>query len=81
MKHTLFTAALFLGSLIAASAMAQAPSQDATPVQQTHKHHDPHKQAMHLSKKLGLSSDQTVKVEPILAQHQTQVMHSSRTRP
>ena len=31
---------------------------------------DPHQAAMHISKKLGLSADQTAKVEPILADRQ-----------
>ena len=35
--------------------------------------HDPHKAAMHLSKKLGLSADQTAKLEPILADRQQKV--------
>ncbi|GAA3762823.1 hypothetical protein [Terriglobus aquaticus] len=74
MKHALFTAALILGSLTSASAMAQAPAQDPAPAQQQRQmHHDPHRQAMHLSKKLGLSADQTAKLEPILAQHRDQV--------
>ena len=73
MKHLLFTAALILGSLTAASAMAQALAQDASPAQQHHRHHDPHKQAVHLSKKLGLSADQTAKLEPILSEQRDQV--------
>lgn len=74
MKHTFLTAALLFGSLTAVSAMAQAPVQDAAPMQQQHHmHHDPHKQAMHLSKKLGLSADQTAKLEPILAQRHDQM--------
>ncbi|WP_419806952.1 hypothetical protein [Terriglobus sp.] len=74
MKHVLFSAALILGSLTAASAMAQAPAQDAAPTQHRHMHHDPHKQAMHLGKRLGLSADQTAKVEPILAQRRDQML-------
>jgi periplasmic protein CpxP/Spy len=74
MKHALFTAALLFGSLTSASAMAQAPAQDTAPAQQQrHMHHDPHRQAMHLGKKLGLSADQTAKLEPIFAQHRDQV--------
>ena len=68
MKHTLLTAVLMLGSLNAASAMAEAPAQDTAPMQQRPMHHDPHKQAMHISKKLGLSPE-----EPILVQHRDQV--------
>ena len=73
MKHALLTSALILGSLTAASAMAQMPAQDATPTQQRHMHHDPHQQAMHLSKRLGLTADQTARLEPILAQRHDQV--------
>ena len=73
MKHALFTAALILGSLTSASAMAQAPAQDAAPTQQREMHHNPHRQAMHLGKKLGLSTDQTARLEPIFAQHRDQV--------
>lgn len=73
MKHTFLTAALILGSLTTISAAAQAPVQDAPPAQQRQMHHDPHKQAMHLSKRLGLSPDQTAKIEPILAQHRDQI--------
>ena len=73
MKHTVFCAALLLGSLSAASAMAQAPTPDATPMQH-HMQHDPHRQAGHLSKRLGLSADQTAKIEPILAQRRDQAM-------
>ncbi len=80
MKHTLFAAALILGSLTAASAMAQAPAQEATPTQQRQMHHDPHKQAMHMGRKLGLSADQTAKLEPILAQHRDQVQALQQNR-
>lgn len=73
MKHLCFTAALILGSLTAASAIAQSPVQDTAPVQQREMHHNPHRQAMHLSKVLGLSSDQTARLEPILAQRQDQI--------
>lgn len=71
MKRTLLAAVLTLGSLSAASTFAQAPAQDAAPMQQQ-RHHNPHKQAMHIGKKLGLSADQTARIEPILAQRDEQ---------
>ena len=74
MKHILLTAVLCLGSLSATAAIAQAPAQDAAPAQQRHMHRDPHRQAMHMSRKLGLSPDQTSRVEPILAKRRDGVM-------
>ncbi|ADV82168.1 hypothetical protein [Terriglobus saanensis] len=74
MKRTLLIAALAL-SLVGAAAIAQqtapAPQNDAPPAQHERHHSpNPHKMAMHLSKKLGLSPDQTAKLEPILADRQ-----------
>ncbi len=74
-------AAVLAFSLALAGAVFPATAQqngDTTTQAQEHggKHHrmhDPHKAAMHLSKKLGLSSDQTAKVEPILADRQQKV--------
>ena len=72
MKHILVTA-LVLGSLTASSAIAQSTVQpDATPMQQRHMQRDPHRQAIHISKRLGLNADQTAKLEPILTQHRDQ---------
>ena len=77
MKRTLLTAALAL-SLIGTAAIAQqttpAPQTDA-PAAQHERHHapDPHKMAMRMSKKLGLSPDQTAKIEPVLADRQQKV--------
>ena len=75
MKTTLLAAVLVLSSLTTVGAFAQAGDANSTP-QAMHAHHthDPHRQAMHLSKKLGLSADQTAKLEPILAQHRDQAM-------
>ncbi len=38
-----------------------------------HHSHDPHKAAIHMSKKLNLSADQTAKVEPILAAREQKI--------
>lgn len=52
----------------AAFAQSSAPSSTDAPVAaKPHHAPNPHKQAMHLSKRLGLTSDQTAKLEPILA--------------
>ena len=74
MKHTLLAAVLTLGSLTSGSAFAQAPgqTQDQTAPQHMHRTHNPHKEAMRMSKQLGLDPDQTAKVEPILAQRSDQ---------
>jgi len=77
MKRTLLTAALAF-SLVGTAAIAQqttpAPQNDA-PAAQQERHHapNPHKMAMRLSKKLGLSPDQTAKLEPVLADRQQKV--------
>jgi Spy/CpxP family protein refolding chaperone len=81
MKRTLLTSALAL-TLAATTAIAQQttqqPSSDATAQQPTgqyghHRGHDkmdPYKAAQHVGKKLGLSDDQTAKLEPIFADSQ-----------
>jgi len=73
MNRTLLTAALAL-SLVGTAAIAQqtapAPQNDAPAQHERHHSPDPHKMAMHMSKKLGLSPDQTAKLEPILADRQ-----------
>ena len=82
MKRTLLTSALAI-TLAATAAIAQQttqqPSGDAATQQPTgqYSHHhrghgkmDPHKAAQHVGKKLGLSDDQTAKLEPIFADSQ-----------
>lgn len=73
MKNICFAAVLALGSLTTLGVLAQAPVADDAP-QQPHHHrmHNPHKQAEHLGRKLGLSSDQTSRLEPILVQRREQ---------
>jgi Spy/CpxP family protein refolding chaperone len=84
MKRTLLTSALAI-TLAATAAIAQQttqqPSGDATAQQPTGRygHHrgqgkmDPHKAAQHVGKKLGLSDDQTAKLEPIFADSQQKI--------
>ncbi|RZU39986.1 hypothetical protein [Edaphobacter modestus] len=83
MKRLLLTSALAL-TLAAPAAFsqqpaAQQPANDATAQQPAandgHHHHsfDPHKAAQHLSKRLNLTSDQTAKLEPILATQQQKI--------
>jgi Spy/CpxP family protein refolding chaperone len=84
MKRTLLTSTLAL-TLAATAAFAQQatqPSGDATTQQPTGKygHHrgqgkmDPHKAALHVGKRLGLSDDQTAKLEPIFADSQQKML-------
>ena len=63
MNRILLSAALLL-SLAAPAAFAQAAG---VPAPMQHRAHNPHKAAMKMAKKLGLSQDQTGKLEPILA--------------
>jgi Spy/CpxP family protein refolding chaperone len=82
MKRLLLTSALAL-TLAAPAAFSQQPAaqsaNDATAQQPAandgHHHHsfDPHKAAQHLSKRLNLTSDQTAKLEPILATQQQKI--------
>jgi Spy/CpxP family protein refolding chaperone len=78
MKQIVLTSALLL-SFAGTAAFAQTA---APQTQATHKHHhrahDPHKTALKMGKKLGLSQDQTAKLEPILAERQ-QKMKALRT--
>jgi protein CpxP len=78
-------ATIVLGALLSAGVLlAQAPdgnqtaASNAPQVAQTQsgRHHrtmDPAKQAAHLGKKLGLSSDQVAQLQPILADRQQQM--------
>ena len=84
MKRILLHSALAL-SLATTAAFAQQPAQqplgDTTTQQPTgnYGHHrgngkmDPHKAAQHIGKRLGLSADQTAKLEPILADRQQKI--------
>lgn len=82
MKRNLVSAvlALTLATPFAGSvAFAQDPavqnqSQAATETGHGRHMHDPHRMAMHLSKELVLTADQTAKVEPILAERQQKMM-------
>lgn len=73
MNRMLLTAALGL-SMAATAAVAQQTDQapPAGQQQQTDhpRHHNPKKEAARMSKQLGLSEDQTAKLEPILADRQ-----------
>jgi Spy/CpxP family protein refolding chaperone len=75
MKHTLSLAALVLAvstlSIGATTAFAQQAS-DMTTATHAGKH-DPHKTAMKMSRKLGLSQEQTAKLEPILAERRSKM--------
>lgn len=68
MNRIVLTSALFL-SLTGATAFAQITAPQ-TPVQKHMHAPNPHKAALKMSKKLGLSQDQTTKLEPILAERQ-----------
>ncbi|RXH55920.1 hypothetical protein [Granulicella sibirica] len=81
MKRTILPAVLSLvltGSLAFAQTATQ-PQQTPSdaPQQQTAEHHghrhNPHKEAVRLSKKLNLTPDQTAKLEPILADRDQKV--------
>ena len=63
MNRTLLSAALLLSLAVPAAFAQAAPA----PVQDQHRTHNPHKAAMKMGRKLGLSQDQTAKLEPILA--------------
>jgi Spy/CpxP family protein refolding chaperone len=80
-------ATILLGALLSAGTLlAQAPDANQSPVadaQQTTQaqpgypqpQRDPAKQAAHLGKQLGLSSDQVVKLTPILADRRQQMQN------
>ncbi len=76
MKRILLPAALlvaFAGSAAFAQMQSDgtaAPPQTTqapAPVERPHHAHNPHKEAMKMSQKLGLTADQTAKIEPIIA--------------
>ena len=70
-KATLFLGALLSAGLVHAQTPAanQSPSVSApqTAQQQGHRNFDPNRQAVRLSKRLGLSDDQVAQIKPILA--------------
>jgi protein CpxP len=52
------------------SSVANAPQAAQTQQGSRHRNFDPNQQAMHLTKRLGLSSDQAAQITPILADRQ-----------
>ena len=69
MHRLVLVATLALASIGSAAVAQQqtAPEpQNGKGYQHRHRMHDPHKQAMTMSKRLNLSPDQTAKLEPIL---------------
>ena len=78
-------ATILLGVLLSAGTLlAQAPDQSQAAAANTpetaqtqpgreHRNFDPAKQAAHLGKRLGLSSDQVEQIKPILADRQQQM--------
>jgi periplasmic protein CpxP/Spy len=77
MKHVFFSASL---TLALAGTLALAQSAPATPDTTTqkgyHRHHhapDPHRAALRVGQRLGLSADQTAKLEPIFADSQQKI--------
>lgn len=70
-------ATFLLGTLLSASSLlAQAPDANqssTTPTSNSQREHDPAKQAAHLGKQLGLSSDQVAQITPVLAYRQQQL--------
>ncbi|SEC49596.1 hypothetical protein [Terriglobus roseus] len=75
MKRTLSLAALVLAvstlSVTATSAFAQQANE--APMAKHAGKHDPHKAAQKISQQLGLSPDQTAKLEPILADRRSKM--------
>ena len=73
MKYLLSIAALAL-AVASSPAFAQMSAPDSTATAQIQRHEpNPHKAAMRISQQLGLSPDQTAKLEPILADRQQKV--------
>ena len=73
MRAILLFAALLVAP--AAAVVAQAPSAlaaQAMPAQPRH-HRSPHKVALRMEKRLGLSADQEARLEPIVAERQQKV--------
>ena len=73
MKRLLLLAAVAL-AVVSSAAFAQMPATDTTAPAQEQRHaRNPHKAAMRIGQQLGLSPDQTAKLEPILADRQQKV--------
>ena len=73
MKHLLSVAVLTV-ALTSSFALAQVPANESPAAAQMQRHApNPHKAAMRISRQLGLSPDQTAKLEPILADRQQKV--------
>ena len=73
MKRLLSLAALVL-AVSSSSAFAQMSAPDTAPPAQVQRHaRNPHKAAMRISQQLGLTPDQTAKLEPIIADRQQKV--------
>jgi protein CpxP len=66
MNRLLLSTSLAL-ALSSSLVLAQQPDTTPTPAVNSHHAHNPQREAARLSKKLNLSSDQTAKIEPILA--------------
>jgi protein CpxP len=67
MKRIILSTSLAL-ALSTSLALAQQQDTPPAPIAKAHHHaHNPQREAARLSKKLNLSSDQTAKLEPILA--------------
>lgn len=79
-KATIVFGALLSAGIVLAQAPEGNPAPAANPPQSAqtqpdrpHRPADPAKQAAHLGKKLGLSSDQVAQLQPILADRQQQI--------
>jgi protein CpxP len=73
MKRLLSLAALVL-AVSSSAAFAQMSAPVTAPSAQVQHHaHNPHKAAMRISQQLGLSPDQTAKLEPIISDRQQKV--------
>jgi protein CpxP len=77
MKHLFLSASLTL-ALAGTLALAQSTptNPETTPQNGYHRHHhapDPHREALRVGQRLGLSADQTAKIEPIFADGQQKI--------
>ena len=78
MKRTLSLAAVVLTLSTLSVAAIPTFAQQTAPMVTHAGEHNPHKAAMKMSRKLGLSPDQTARVEPILAERRSR-MQALRT--
>ena len=75
MKSLVSTAVLtfaLLTPVVFAQATGNSPATSASDAQSQHTH-NPHKAALRMGKQLGLTGDQTAKLEPILADRQEKI--------